>query len=110
MRNAGRWPHGEEMIHEAISETYIPLLNALYELKEEGIEPKLTVGLTPVLLKQIADKQILEHFELYVLEKIEGASSDRERFQKSNDAHLAYLAGFYFEFYSGDTAVLPGKV
>jgi len=31
-RNAGRWPHGEEWIHEAASETYIPLLNALYDL------------------------------------------------------------------------------
>ena len=35
-RQAGMWPHGEEWVHEAIAETYLPLLNALYDLKEEG--------------------------------------------------------------------------
>ena len=44
------WPHGEEMIHEALAETYIPLLNALNDLKAEGVEPKLTIGLTPILV------------------------------------------------------------
>ena len=43
-RMAGRWPHGEEWLHEAASETYIPLLNALYDLKEGGYPIKLTVG------------------------------------------------------------------
>lgn len=32
-RSAGRWPHGEEWVHEALAETYIPLLNALTEWK-----------------------------------------------------------------------------
>jgi len=26
IRRAGRWPHGEEMLHEALAETYLPLL------------------------------------------------------------------------------------
>ena len=54
-RQAGMWPHGEEWIHEAIAETYLPLLNALYDLAEEGIEYKLTVSVTPVLAEQLAD-------------------------------------------------------
>ncbi|PJF39873.1 MAG: 1,4-alpha-glucan branching protein, partial [Phototrophicales bacterium] len=45
-RLAGRWPHGEEWIHEAASETYIPLLQTLYDLKEEGISYKITIGIT----------------------------------------------------------------
>jgi len=36
-RKAGAWPHGEEWIHEAIIETYIPLLDAFYDLCEEGV-------------------------------------------------------------------------
>jgi 1,4-alpha-glucan branching enzyme len=44
-RLAGRWPHGEEWIHEAASETYIPLLNALYDLRDEGVRYKITIGL-----------------------------------------------------------------
>ena len=31
-RQAGRWPHGEEWLHEAASETYLPLLLALLSL------------------------------------------------------------------------------
>ena len=36
-RQAGMWPHGEEWIHEAIAETYVPLLDALNDLAEEGL-------------------------------------------------------------------------
>ena len=36
-RMAGRWPHGEEWLHEAAAETYIPLLSALTDLHEEGL-------------------------------------------------------------------------
>src|SRR6476469_4810924 len=35
-RNAGMWPHGEEWIHEAIADTYIPILDSLNELVDEG--------------------------------------------------------------------------
>jgi 1,4-alpha-glucan branching enzyme len=51
-RIAGRWPHGEEWLHEAASETYIPLLNMLYDLVEEGYPVRLTTGLIPVLVEQ----------------------------------------------------------
>src|SRR5207237_1997111 len=44
-RMAGRWPHGEEWIHEAATETYLPLLQALYDLKEEGVKYKITIGI-----------------------------------------------------------------
>ena len=36
-RQAGMWPHGEEWVHEAIAETYVPLLDALNDLGEEGV-------------------------------------------------------------------------
>ena len=49
VRLAGNWPHGEEWIHEAASETYIPLLNTLYDLKEDGVEYRTTIGITPIL-------------------------------------------------------------
>ena len=61
-RQAGMWPHGEEWVHEAIAETYVPLLDALYDLREEGIPFHLTVGITPVLAEQLADPFIVDHF------------------------------------------------
>jgi len=58
VRKAGRWPHGEEMVHEAIAETYVPLLNALFDLKEAGYEPRLTIGITPILMEQLSDPDV----------------------------------------------------
>jgi len=98
-RMAGRWPHGEEWLHEAASETYLPLLNALYDLTEGGYPIKLTIGLTPVLAEQLADPLVLAHFELYLEQNIEAAKSDVERFQKADESHLEYLATFYRDWY-----------
>jgi len=98
-RRAGRWPHGEEWLHEGISETYLPLLNALYDLRDEGCLFKLTLGMTPVLVEQLADPLILEHFRIFVDDKINRASADQERFQDQQQEHLAYLAKFYLDYY-----------
>ncbi|HLE02734.1 MAG TPA: hypothetical protein VI877_04495, partial [Dehalococcoidia bacterium] len=40
-RQAGRWPHGEEWLHEAASGTYLPLLLALHSLRERDIPFRL---------------------------------------------------------------------
>lgn len=80
-RLAGRWPHGEEWIHEAASETYIPLLNALYDLRAEGIQYRLTIGITPVLAEQLADADICDHFDEYLDDKIARAKQDILRFR-----------------------------
>lgn len=101
VRKAGRWPHGEEMLHEAVAETYVPLLNALYDLKDEGYEPRLTIGLTPILLEQLADSDVLAHFELYLQEKLTLIEADIERHEKANHGHLLYLARFYHDWYRG---------
>ena len=98
-RMAGRWPHGEEWLHEAASETYLPLLNALYDLREEGIAFHLTIGITPVLAEQLADSLVLEHFVLFVEDKIAAAEEDIQRFQKEGDQHAQYLASFYRDWH-----------
>jgi len=99
VRKAGRWPHGEEMLHEAIAETYVPLLNALFDLKDEGCEPYLTIGLTPILLEQLSDPDVLDHFEVYLLEKLTLVEADVSRHKKNGDGHLLYLAQFYLDWY-----------
>jgi 1,4-alpha-glucan branching enzyme len=80
-RLAGRWPHGEEWIHEAACETYIPLLNALYQLRDEGVKFKLTIGITPVLAEQLADPDVLDHLDEYLEDKIARAKQDVLRFR-----------------------------
>ncbi|MBN1119834.1 MAG: DUF1957 domain-containing protein [Anaerolineae bacterium] len=94
-RMAGRWPHGEEWIHEAAVETYLPLLNALYDLKDQGVEYRLTIGITPILAEQLADDDVKDHLDAYLEEKIGVAKADIERFSEEEDLQLKYLAGYY---------------
>ncbi len=98
-RKAGRWPHGEEWLHEGISETYLPLLNTLFDLKNEGCPFKLTLGMTPVLVEQLGDELILKHFRIYIEDKIKRAAADISRFDKESNGHRTYLARFYHEHY-----------
>src|SRR6476469_6297756 len=98
-RGAGRWPHGEENLHEVMAETYVPLLAALTDLHEAGIPARVTLGITPVLLEQLADDLIKDHFVEYINQEIEGATADIERFEKANDTHFLYLAHFYLDWY-----------
>jgi 1,4-alpha-glucan branching enzyme len=100
-RQAGRWPHGEEWLHEAAAESYIPLLNALYHLMDDGVPAKLTLGLTPVLLEQLDDEDVRANFLDYLDEKIAAASADVPRFETAGNAHFTYLAGFYRDWYTG---------
>ena len=100
VRLAGRWPHGEEMLHQAIAETYIPLLNALHDLKAEGYSPRLTIGLTPILVEQLADPDIRNHFDIYLEERLTLIEADLLRFEAANEAHMAYLARYYRDWYA----------
>ena len=98
-RLAGRWPHGEEWLHEAIAETYIPLLIALYDLRAEGVPFRITIGLTPVLLEQLADLDIRDHFVQYLDAEIAAANEDIPRFGEEEQPHLEYLASYYRDTY-----------
>lgn len=99
-REAGMWPHGEEWVHEGISETYLPLLDALYDLKEEGVDYRITVSVTPILAEQLGDPLIADHFETFAEERATWAAADVERFTESGDAELKRLAEHYHAWYS----------
>src|SRR5258706_13529494 len=76
VRGAGRWPHGEEWVHEAILGTYLPLLVLLHDLRAEGVRYRLTIALTPPLLEQLADADIGTRFLAYVDDQIRRAELD----------------------------------
>lgn len=99
-RQAGMWPHGEEWVHEALAETYLPLLDALYDLRDEGVPFRLTIGITPILAEQLGDPLIVEHFVHYASERAAWAASDITRFEASGDMEMASLARFYHHWYA----------
>ena len=55
----GRWPVGEEWLHQAWAQSYGPLLQRLSELADAGHRDLLTIGVTPVLAAQLDDPYCL---------------------------------------------------
>jgi 1,4-alpha-glucan branching enzyme len=51
----GSWPVGEEWLYQAWSASYLPLVEMLDTLADEGRRDVLTLGVTPVLAAQLDD-------------------------------------------------------
>ncbi len=99
-RQAGMWPHGEEWVHEAIAETYVPLLDALNDLVEEGVDFRITISVTPILAEQLADPTIKEHFLTYAEERAAWAAADISRFADAGEPDMKDLAIHFHHWYS----------
>lgn len=96
----GKWPHGSDWLNEAAAEVYIPILNILNELLEEGYHPKLSIGISPVLAEQLSDPLFKETFTQYLQEKITAAEKDEIYFYKNGDSHLKSTAQFWINWYT----------
>ncbi|MEX2212646.1 MAG: 1,4-alpha-glucan branching protein domain-containing protein [Phycisphaeraceae bacterium] len=88
----GVWPHGEDWLYEAAAETYLPILAIVDECLFFNARPKITMGLTPVLLEQLAHEDFKAGFITYLVDRIKRAQEDRADFERMNDGHLAHLA------------------
>ena len=111
-RQAGRWPHGEEWIHEAMAETYIPMLVGLYGLRDEGVPFRLTVSITPVLAEQLADPLIQDHFVAYVGQRLAAVAEDLGRFGPGGpeaDPARAELAAWLHAWYGDLLAAFQNR-
>ena len=98
-RGAGRWPHGEEWVHEAILGTYLPLLGLLHDLRDDGVRYQITIGLTPTLIEQLADHDIDVRFIEYCDDQIHRADNDIRRFVDDGNTERASIARFYATLY-----------
>lgn len=99
----GMWPHGEDWLYEAAAETYLPILSVIDEVHHLGGWPGFTIGLTPVLLEQLAHERFKQGFADYLLERIARATVDRKEFEQHPDGyhqHMAYLANWWIETYT----------
>jgi 1,4-alpha-glucan branching enzyme len=91
LRHGGA-PHGTAWLYEAIAETYLPLLDLIGDIALNGVHPAITLGLTPVLLEQLADDQLKTGFADYVHGRVEQAREDRAEFLRQGNTPLADLA------------------
>lgn len=95
----GEWPHGERMLYDAAADCYLPLLRVFRELAAEGIPPRVTVSITPVLMEQLADERFQDWFPRYLSERIAAAEANRDEFTGRGEGHLAWLAERWAQHY-----------
>jgi 1,4-alpha-glucan branching enzyme len=95
VRKAGRWPFGEEWLYEAMAGTYLPLLGVFERLERDAVAARAAVGITPVLLEQLADPYLQEGFDAYVARVAAAAQEDAGRAETAGDGRRAQLARDY---------------
>ena len=89
----------EEMLLDAAIETYIPLLGVFNRLVSEGISPRTTIGISPVLAEQLAHPEFKTKLREYCELKAEFARQDSEEF-RSEHPHPRWLARRWEQFYT----------
>lgn len=93
----------ERWLFEAISETYIPLINTFKTLIGEGVNYRVTMSLTPPLLSMLSDSLLQERYIKYLEKLIELSSMEVERTLDLPEFHP--LAVFYHNKYKNDLAM-----
>ena len=92
-------PFGEVSTYEVLCDTYVPLLQTLYDLKEAGVSFQLTLSLSPVLVEQFNDPNDINNFNQYLDEKIAAAQRDTSAHSPDANPHQHYLAGWYVQYF-----------
>ncbi|MCK8823908.1 glycoside hydrolase family 57 protein [Fuchsiella alkaliacetigena] len=100
----------ERWLYEAMTETYIPLLNHFQDLREEGAEYRLTMSLTPPLLSMLSDPLLQYRYGVHIGKLVDLAAAEVERTADNrllNKSARLYLERFKranetFEKYDGN--------
>jgi len=83
----------ENWLFEAITETYVPLLQMLERWRRDGLKPRLTLTLTPTLCSMLRDPLLQERYERHLSDLIGLAEKEIHRTHWEKPFHE--LALFY---------------
>jgi 1,4-alpha-glucan branching enzyme len=97
--NHGRWPHGSDWLNEAAFECYLPLLETIHRLVADGISPKWTLNVSPVLAEQLASAEFQKEMSFYYDNVRRACVDTREHFARQGDDAVVKLTHFWEEFY-----------
>lgn len=87
----------EHWLFEAITETYIPLIDLFDRLTAEGIPFRLTMSVTPSLATMLGDSLLQERYVRHLVKLIELAEREIERTR--SDPRFHPLAQMYHEHF-----------
>ncbi|MBI4838500.1 MAG: DUF1957 domain-containing protein [Nitrospirae bacterium] len=74
----------EQWLYEALTETYIPLLEIIESLLEDHIDFRLTISLSPTLIEMFNDPLLRHRYDFYLRKKIELANKEVSRLESDN--------------------------
>src|SRR2546427_615771 len=97
--NHGRWPHGSDWLCEAAFECYLPLLETAHRLVADGISPKWTINLSPVLTEQLASPEFQKELSFYHDNVRRACAESREQFTREGQKEIVRLTHFWEEFF-----------
>ena len=89
----------EDWFFEAITETYIPLLQMMQRLVNDKVPFKLTMSLTPTLCAMLQDSLLRERYIRHLDQLIDLAAREQKRNQK--EPELGALSQFYSDLFTG---------
>jgi 1,4-alpha-glucan branching enzyme len=91
----GRWPHGSDWLCEAALDTYLPLLEELFRLRDEDVPAPLTIGITPVLANQLAHPSFVEEMEEFLAQRLTACDRAPGELATSGDVDLVPLVAYW---------------
>ena len=94
-RQDASYAYGEQWFFEALSETYIPLLEVFDRLEAGRIPFRLGIALSPMLCAMLKDPLLIEHYLAYTNRQI--AFGLREMERARDDPALYALAKYYYD-------------
>jgi len=87
----------EDWFFEALSETYLPLLDVFEGLARHGVHFRMTMSLTPSLLSMMTDPLLQNRYANYLDERLAALEVERQR--TANDAYFHPVVLFYTDLY-----------
>jgi 1,4-alpha-glucan branching enzyme len=97
--NHGRWPHGSDWLNEATFDCYLPLLETMHRLVADGISPKWTINISPVLTEQLASPEFQREVAFYYENALRSCLESRRYFDQLGERAIVGLTEFWEEFY-----------
>ena len=95
--NHGRWPHGSDWLCEAMTDTYLPLLEALETLEAQGVPAPMTIGVTPILASQLAHPSLAGELAPFFAQRLEACDEAAATFAGGREEHLVPLTQYWRE-------------
>ena len=87
----------EDWFFEALTETYLPLLEVFEGLERDGIHFRVTMSLTPPLLSMMTDPLLQQRYERYLNERLLALEGERKRTE--GDPYFQPVVEFYTHFF-----------